>query len=301
VRAEGRVSIHYGPVEGHYPDGRPWHLRAPNYAITALRAGPLASGTIVRPRLAPALFGLGLLEAVPAEEIARPNTADPGEPAWRVRAGHRQIGRFGWQAITVSIREQTTRAFAREMGITSSDVPIDDCTPSEVDCLAQPNGGTPEVSPELLDALLAFQRWLAVPESPVHETYPEAERTFLQLGCASCHRPVLHPTLADASGHPVTVRIAPYTDLKVHDLGPELADRTVSGEIVRSRWRTAPLWGLGYRISREHFPTFLHDGRARSAEEAILWHKGEGSVAREAFENLPVEQRDRLLHWLETL
>jgi CxxC motif-containing protein (DUF1111 family) len=99
----------------------------------------------------------------------------------------------------------------------------------------------------------------------------------------------------------VTVRIAPYTDLKVHDLGPELADRTVAGEIVRSRWRTAPLWGLGYRISREHFPTFLHDGRARSAEEAILWHKGEGSTAREAFENLPVEQRDRLLHWLETL
>jgi CxxC motif-containing protein (DUF1111 family) len=288
IKAEGAVKIHFQAMAGRYPDGNAWELRVPHYELAVLR-GPIAATTIVRPRLAPALFGVGLLEAVSGHEIVGTTSAGP-------------IGRFGWQSTTVSIRDQTTRAFAREMGITSTDVPKDDCTASESDCLAQPNGGVPEVSSELLDAVLAFQTWLAVPESPERdEDNALGASLFARVGCDACHRPRVGVKLEDADGHPVDAIIEPYSDLRLHDLGDGLADQDNSGRSVASRWRTAPLWGLGYRLHRESFPTFLHDGRARSSEEAILWHAGEGSDARRAFERLTVDQRRALLQFLAAL
>ena len=107
--------------------------------------------------------------------------------------------------------------------------------------------------------------------------------------------------LANAAGVAQSGEIEPFTDLRVHDLGPGLADRTIAGESVPSRWRTAPLWGLSYRLRLESAPTFLHDGRARSIEEAILWHAGEADTARNNFEHLPDEQRQHLLRWIEML
>jgi len=277
---EGVATVHYESFSGRYPDGSPWSLRVPQYRLTQLRYGLLSPHTIVKPRLAPALFGVGLLDA-----------ADGAKE----QSSH---GRFGWQASAVSIRDQTARAFAREMGLTSSDIQHDDCTATQTTCLKQPNGGTPEVSAELFDAVLTFQRWLAVPASPT----PQARSgTFVQLGCAECHRAERSIKLSDSGGQPVEAVIAPYTDLRLHDLGDGLADQTVAGKRVATKWRTAPLWGLGYRMSLESHPTFLHDGRARSAEEAILWHDGEAASARDHFERLPAAERTALLHWLETL
>jgi CxxC motif-containing protein (DUF1111 family) len=281
---EGVVMIRYEESTGRYPDGATWSLRVPHYTFTKLSFGPLASQTIVKPRLAPALFGVGLLDAAGAE---------PGSSAH---------GLFGWQASALSVRDQTARAFAREMGLTSTDIGQDDCTPVETDCLHQPNGGSPEVSDDLFDAVQSFQRWLAVPASP--SPHPAADpdaKVFTQLGCAACHQPRLPVILTDAAGKNVSEMIAPYTDLHVHNLGDRLADENVAGQKVASKWRTAPLWGLGYRMSFERFPTFLHDGRARSAEEAILWHDGEAASARDHFETLPAPQRKAFLHWLETL
>jgi CxxC motif-containing protein (DUF1111 family) len=107
--------------------------------------------------------------------------------------------------------------------------------------------------------------------------------------------------LTDSHGRAATATIEPYTDLRLHDLGAALADESVAGQKVFSRWRTAPLWGLGYRMALECDPTFLHDGRARSVEEAILWHDGEAANAKSYFEHLPATQRRQFLHWLETL
>jgi CxxC motif-containing protein (DUF1111 family) len=269
VWPEGTVMIHYEDTTGRYPDGSAWHLRVPRYTFTDLRYGPLASQTIVKPRLAPALFGAGLLDATDA-------------------VPHNQ-GRFGWQATALSVRDQTARAFAREMGLTSTDIPHDDCTAAESACVQQPNGGSPEVSDDLFGAVVSFQQWLAVPASPSPHPTPDVdEQIFAHLGCAACHQPRVGA-------------IAPYTDLRLHDLGTRLADCDVAGHKVASKWRTAPLWGLGYRVSFERFPTFLHDGRARSVEEAILWHDGEAAGARQKFEHLTAEQRKAFLHWVETL
>jgi CxxC motif-containing protein (DUF1111 family) len=123
---------------------------------------------------------------------------------------------------------------------------------------------------------------------------------FVDIGCADCHLPSL-PVEPSEGGPKTSGAIAPYTDLRLHDLGIDLADEDVRGKRVDSRWRTAPLWGLGYRLRLESHPTFLHDGRARSAEEAILWHGGEGASSRRKFEELSPAQRAVLLSWLETL
>lgn len=328
MQPEGSVSIRYGVREGHYADGTRWQLRVPTYQLSALRYGPLAPDTVIRPRMAPALFGDGLLEAVPAQAILQPppgrdGAPASGVPAWQWVAGQRVLGRFGWQGTSISIRDQVEKAFSREMGLTTRDAPRDDCTAAEQDCRRQPSGGQPEISDELLDAVVQFTRWLAVPANPgaagvaalsgaaapagpvgrtgASGTAVPVDPAFVALGCAGCHRPRLPVEFADAAGHTLHARIAAYTDLRLHDLGAGLADRDASGRIVPSRWRTAPLWGLGYRLGRERFPTLLHDGRARSLEEAILWHDGEARDAREAFERLPADQRAALLRWLASL
>jgi CxxC motif-containing protein (DUF1111 family) len=284
VPPEGVAMIRYEEISGHYPDGSAWSLRAPHYTLTNLRYGPLSPQTIVKPRIAPALFGAGLLDAASVDH------------------DHGAHGRFGWQASALSVRDQTARAFAREMGLTSADMRSDDCTKAETACQQQPSGGSPEVSDDIFNAVLSFQRWLAVPASPTPHTIPDRDaNTFTKLGCIGCHQPQLQVGLTDDTGKDVPAVIAPYTDLHLHDLGSRLADENVAGKKVTSKWRTAPLWGLGYRMSLERFPTFLHDGRARSAEEAILWHDGEAAGARTSFEHLSAPERKAFLHWLETL
>jgi len=116
----------------------------------------------------------------------------------------------------------------------------------------------------------------------------------------SCHVPTLpvgpasHPAISETVIHP-------YTDLLLHDLGPELSDGMPEGEAAASEWRTAPLWGMGLAERVDGYRFLLHDGRARTPEEAILWHGGEASASREAFRRLPAPARQELLSFLESL
>jgi CxxC motif-containing protein (DUF1111 family) len=269
---EGRVTIRYDAATGHYPDGAEWHLRKPRYVLSQLQRGPLSPRTVVQPRLAPALFGIGAFERV--------LDAPPG--------------RFGWQGASTSVRDQTTKAFSHDMGLTTGDRPADDCTASETECRAAANGGTPEVAQELLEAVVEFQLALALPArapQPLATTGPAAA-LFASTGCAACHRPTLRTDVGT---------IAPYTDLSLHDLGSRLADRDAVGRTVPTRWRTAPLWGMAYRLQTDREHTFLHDGRARSIEEAILWHDGAAALAKRRFVQLTPERRSELLRWIGSL
>jgi CxxC motif-containing protein (DUF1111 family) len=308
AQVEGAVTVRYTESSGYYyPFGGRWTLRAPHYQLVRLSHGPLAPDTVIKPRLAPALFGVGLLDAVP-EAAIDDGAAEPGgeknagAPAWHSRQGKRSIGRFGWQASAISVRDQTTIAFAREMGLTSTDRPDDDCTPAEANCPKHPDGASPEVSEELLSAVVAFVRTLAVPESAAHAASDATgSALFANIGCGACHRSEMTVQRPRADGTLVSSVIAPYTDLRLHDLGTELADETVSGGRVKSLWRTPPLWGMGYRVKEERYPTFLHDGRATSLEEAILWHSGEAAYSKYKFMKLGPRAREELLRWLATL
>lgn len=284
-RPEAVVFIRYREHSGRYPDGSPWTLREPRYEITELRYGALAASTVLKPRLAPSLHGAGLLDAVPADAIVA------GAPASKAPSG-----RFGWQASASSLHEQTEIAFAREMGLTSAGQPKDDCTALQADCISAAAGGTPEVPAELIAALMEFQRWLAVPAMTASDVNGRGGELFGSVGCAACHRPSL-PVVSEA----VTGSIRAYTDLRVHHLGEALDDRDVAGRPVRTLWRTAPLWGVGYVSRPGRQETFLHDGRARTLEEAILWHDGDARPARLAFERLSRTERETLLGWMASL
>src|SRR5262249_6544022 len=157
------------------------------------------------------------------------------------------------------------------------DQPYDDCTSAEVDCLRSRTGGSPNLSPDSISAVLAYVSALGAPESPQpSEQFSSGLKLFTDLGCAACHRPELPVDLTEAwNGGQTQHVISPYTDMGLHDLGIEMADQTATGARVPTKWRTAPLWGLGNRVKSRQSATFLHDGRARSVEEAILWHSGE--------------------------
>lgn len=300
---EGRVTVRYRERHGRYPDGTPFTLRVPRYLITHLGYGPLAPRTLIEPRLAPSLFGVGWLARVPAAAIVAPPraiaasaTAPFGTFSVRWRAGREQVGRLGWQGTSVSVRDQTTKALERDMGVTSREYPGDDCTSAEAACRGRSRRDIPEISSELVDALVAYQLSLARPGA-VAPRPPDP--TFMRLGCAACHRPRLPVSLSGGEGTSRSAWIAPYTDLRLHFLGMALDDRDASGHPVLTRWRTAPLWNLADRRHTGHM--LLHDGRARSIEEAILWHGGEADAARARFMRLTPVERRRLLEWLRRL
>ncbi|MFT3904871.1 MAG: di-heme oxidoredictase family protein [Steroidobacteraceae bacterium] len=275
---EAVIDIEYRARNGRYADGTSWQLREPHYRITKLVNGPLAARTLIKPRLAPALFGVGLLQAVPAQ------------------AG-RSAERFGWQGAAHSVEDQTARAFSREMGLSSAQRPHDDCSAAQSACRTAPDGGEPEVSSEFMAALVAFQQWLAVPLAAVPALPTErGAALFADSGCVACHAPSL--PLPGIDG---LTQIHAYTDLRRHDLGAALADQRVDGSRVASRWRTAPLWGMANALRPNRSLGLMHDGRARSIEEAILWHDGEAYAARQRFEQLPAAQRAILCEWIARL
>ncbi|MEZ5456579.1 MAG: di-heme oxidoredictase family protein [Lysobacteraceae bacterium] len=276
--AEGQVVLRYRMREVRFPDGAIVSLREPSYQLQGPRIAALPPQTVLKPRMASPLFGSGLLDAVPLSAFASDQDSS---------------GRFGWQAGTRSVRDQTAKAFSREMGLHSADYPIDDCG-DDTACVNAPEGGEPEVSEDFLQALTRFQSLLAVPQADALDGKAEAEgvRLFRRTGCAACHLPSL-----PVEGIDGIHQIAAYTDLRRHDLGDDLADRRIDGVVVESRWRTAPLWGIAH-LPRGGQPGLMHDGRARSVEEAILWHAGEADAARAAFMDLSGTRRAQLLDWI---
>lgn len=306
-KPEGTPYLRYTERQGRFADGTAWSLRVPELAFPDLGRGALDPSTVIRPRLAPAAYGVGLLAAVPDEAIAA--VADPadrngdgisGRVAYEARPAGMAVGRLGWQATAVSVREQTSRALARDMGLSSAGMDPRDCAGPTTDC-GDATAGAPEVVGELLDALVLFQELLAVPATGAADAPVAGAEAFHHLGCDDCHRQSLPVRLPAASGPPVSGVIQAYTDLLLHDLGPGLADRTAGGAVTTTEWRTAPLWGQRAGMRPGRTPFLLHDGRARTVAEAILWHDGEAAEARRRFERLPRADRDTLTRWVESL
>jgi CxxC motif-containing protein (DUF1111 family) len=290
---EGQVEVSWTLRHGRHADGSQWTLREPHYSLTHLLYGPLPASTILRPRIGPQVYGAGLLESVPRKALQETRRLQP-----RALRGELPAGRFGWLAQARDVEDQTARAFAREMGLTSRVRPQDDCTTTQLACRRSPQGGEPEVSDEFLQAVLTFQRELPVPARAVLP--PEVESAgralFDATGCSSCHVEALPAVLDDKPA-----RIDAFTDLLVHDLGDALADRRADGRVVTTRWRTAPLWGIAYSLQPDGRIALLHDGRATSIEEAILWHGGQARTSQEAFSGLSAQDRALLLRWVGSL
>ncbi|MBL7249014.1 di-heme oxidoredictase family protein [Alloalcanivorax marinus] len=304
VPAEGRVIVHWRTEQGRYADGKNWRRQAPDYEFQALSHGPLGPEAAFSVRGAAALDGVGALARIPAAVVlARADAEDRdgdgirGRPNWIVEDGEPRLGRFGWKANHPDLESQIAAALINEQGISTSRRPESGCAPPQKRCQAAPNGGEPEMADDDLAALVAFVAGLA-PPAPVagHDPAGHGAALFRALGCAACHQPSIEWR---EQGQPV--RLAPYTDLLLHDLGEGLADHRPDQHAGGREWRTTPLWGLG-RARRAGLPAcYLHDCRARPLEEAILWHGGEAAASRDAFTTLPAPRRRTLLDFLEGL
>jgi CxxC motif-containing protein (DUF1111 family) len=268
--AEGRLVLREEKQPFRYPDGGKAELRRLIPTVAEPGFGPVTAPASLR--LAPPLFGLGLLEQAGA--------------------------RFGWKGDQPDLAHQTAGAFRLDIGMSTPIYPEHwgDCTPAQNECRAGPHGDSPEfegleIPSQMLDLIVVYLRGLPPPDAPKPDR--KGDKLFAQTGCAACHSPTL--SLQDRF-------IAPYSDLRLHDMGPGLADEVPGAAATGSDWRTPPLWGLrDAPKDPQGRLNLLHDGRARSVEEAVLWHGGAAEDAKRRFVNLPAERRRALLRFVGSL
>ncbi len=298
-------------------------LRAPNYQFESGQPATFSG------RIAPNLNGLGLLEAIPEADILAledPNDADGDGISGRANrvpdpvTGEQRLGRFGYKAATASVKHQVSVAFNTDMGVMTAMAPTPDCGSEQSGC----GSATVEIAEEHVDHLVKYVSLLGVrPQRDYNDPQVlQGEQLFAQVGCVDCHTPT-HTTsefapLAELRNQ--TIR--PYTDMLLHDMGPGLADSLGEGQASGAEWRTAPLWGVslskcvtggvtgprgwdafgldGYETCSPS-ENYLHDGRARTLDEAIRWHGGEGQASNDAYQALSTGQRDALLRFVESL
>ena len=302
ARPEATVSTSYVSVEGRYPDGTRYRLRRPVHRVSRAVKAALSA------RIPPTLVGIGFLEAVAPSEIL--GWADPEDRdkngisgrASRLRSG--QLGRFGWRAQQPSIPGQVAAALSEDMGIATSAHPYAGCAEQTAAC-RRPHS-SPEITDEDFQRLIDYLRSLAPPAARPHTAESRrGARLFASIGCADCHRPDMETPKVlgiNGPGGLSAKRIHPYSDLLLHDMGPGLADDGVDEPLVaRTEWRTAPLWGLGLLRTVNGGMRLLHDGRARTFEEAILWHGGEAAATVRRFVGLSSTERSDLVAFLRRI
>lgn len=305
---EADVAIAYTNIVGYYADGNSYQLRVPSYTIQNPYQ-PIASGVMLSPRIAPPVFGLGLLEAVPEQTIlgfSDPNDADgdgiSGKPnyVWNVPAQSMSLGRFGWKCGAPNLLQQSAGAYNQDMGVTNYLFPQESAFGQ-----AQADGLTddPEVADSILYSVAFYVRSLAVParRNVTDAQVQRGKALFTAAKCASCHQPMMRTEVNVAFPQISNQLIFPYTDLLLHDMGAGLADNRPDYDATGQEWRTPPLWGLGLTQTVNGHQYFLHDGRARSLEEAILWHGGEADGSKNHFINMPQTDRDALIAFLKSL
>ena len=312
VPPEMRIHISWETVSGKYDDGTSYELKKPVFTFSGFAFGPLGPQAMISPRVASQVIGLGLLDAVYDNDILK--RADPddkdgdgisGRANWVPDpvTGKLALGRFGWKANQPSVLAQDAAAAFGDMGLTTTLHPEQNCMPSQTACRAAPHGGEPEISDVFLEKLVFYSKTLAVParRDPESAQIIAGSKLFASAGCAACHTPTM------TTGHkadPISLAnqtFHPFTDLLLHDMGPELADGRPDYLATGNEWRTPPLWGIGLISQVNDHQQLLHDGRANGVAEAILWHGGEAAAARDRFKALGARERADLVAYVNSL
>lgn len=295
---DGSASIvNWKEISGTYGDGTPFTLRRPVYEFAG---GAPAAYSV---RLTPPLVGMGLLEAVSERDVlalADPQDANQDGISGRpqivtdAETGQPRLGRFGYKGAQPTLKQQIAHALNSDMGVTTS-------------VFARTDGAAGDEKPELADGDLAnLTRYAATLGVSARRDLedPEAlrgEGLFAQANCSACHA----PSFTTCAFHPLaelrSQNIQPYTDLLLHDMGGGLADNMGEAAATGSEWRTPPLWSIGLTAGVSGGEAYLHDGRARTLEEAILWHGGEAEKSKESFRTMPATDRAALVRFLKSL
>ena len=284
-----------------------------NKAIPGFSPENIPPGASRSTFMAPANTGLGFLEAIPDADILKMSDPDDkdndgisGVPNWvelpdfvkpadnAISKEGKYLGRFGRKAGAHNLLNQTVNAYNQDMGIVTSYSPHDTYSGKELDAEV-PNG-------EVEDLVFYLHTLKAPIQRNADATDVKAgKQLFINIQCGTCHRPSLKT--GDSYIKALAYKeFAPYTDLLMHDMGKELDDIYTEGTAKTSEWRTTPLWGLGLSKDSQGGNMFLlHDGRAKSIEEAILYHGGEAQKSREKYKALNATEKQQLITFLESL
>ena len=308
VTPEGKLSKTAVEQIVSFLDGATVKLEKPVYAI-ADPYMPLPGNVLISPRTPPAVHGLGLIEAIPeanilalADETDANGDGISGKPnrVWDVLGQKISLGRFGWKAEMPTGGQQAADAAHNDMGLTNYYFPEEHCS-GQSNCV---NGlqTTLDVDKETTDLFAFYFQTVAVPAQRNYDQ-PDVVRgklLFEQLNCTGCHVPK-HQTGDHAIAALSHQTIFPYTDLLLHDMGEGLADNRPTYAANGYEWRTPPLWGIGLTQVVNPKATFLHDGRAKTLEEAVLWHGGEAETSKEGYRQLSQQDRNALIAFLNSL
>jgi CxxC motif-containing protein (DUF1111 family) len=296
-KPEADVELSWQESSGKYGDGTAYKLRSPVAQITLQDGKPLPPDVLTTLRVPTPVFGRGLMEAIPEQTIIA--LADPedknndgisGRPnmVWDATKQAVTLGRFGHKASIPNLLEQTALAYVNDIGVTSPLFPEKD--------------GSSDIDDKTLKAATFYSQTLAVPARTMVDDpdVKRGEKLFSQANCGACHiaelRTGKHEIKALANQ-----TIYPYSDMLLHDMGLSLADGRPDFAATGTEWRTPPLWGLGLTQTVLPYSGYLHDGRARTVEEAILWHGGEAEKSKQAFRTMSKSDRDALLRFLNSL
>lgn len=311
VEVDGSAELEWHERELALLDGSRIYLRRPIVRFVKSNRGVLDDGTVTSLRASPAVFGLGLLEAVSESDIIRASSANKYAESgisgrinwiWNQTAERYEVGRFGWKAAKSSVRSQIAGALLDDIGITNPSLQNESSQNGRRH--VNPEGTVSEIDEREFGALVFYIQTLAVPargDRPSPDVLQGA-RLFSDAHCTKCHTPILRTGSDHAIAELNNQMINPYTDLLLHDMGIDLADQRPESMATGREWRTPPLWGLGLAElvsgGEEHY---LHDGRARTLSEAIMWHGGEGSISRDAFGAMDADERHALVVFLRSL
>lgn len=311
VPYEAKPKIEYENITILYPDGTEVILKKPlsgvENQLTDLQYGDMDKNVSVSQRLAPALIGLGLLEQITDEQILANEDIDDRDEdgisgkANRVFSHKHQgfsVGRYTWKASAATVIDQSAAAASNDMSLTNPYYPNENCTTNQKECLEAPKGDavhgkhTFDLPLHRLEAIAFYLNNLKISRSTITEK--EGEKLFAEIGCVKCHI----PSFSLANGY----EIKPFSDILLHDMGKGLSDGRTEFEATAQEWRTTPLWGIGkYKLALGKEPELLHDGRAKTVEEAILWHCGEAQKVKKNFMNLSKKQRDSIIRYIGEL
>lgn len=283
-----------------YPDGKKVVLSKPNVIFEKLNYGKLPKNINISLRYSPALIGMGAIDKIKDEDILKyedefdtNQNGISGKANWVYSKKDLSIklGKFNHKASMPSLIEQIALAANEDMGLTNAFYETKSCTKNQKECLNAPRGRDIDLPFERLDAIRTYLSYLQIPNIKVKQK--QGEELFHQIGCISCHRPSY---VVDEK------RITPYSDFLLHDLGKEMGDGRSEFSASGDEWRTMPLWGISInkQILKDKV-RFLHDGRARNVEEAILWHGGEAQEIKNKFVHLEKEKREKIIQFLEEL
>ena len=298
---EGRIHVSYQNVYGKYDDNTSYELQRPEYRLSNLQYGDLDKDVNIAPHIGLALIGLGYIEMIKISDIlANEDIEDKnkdgisGKANWvyNPETNSTELGRFTWKAASASVKQQVANAAHNDMSLSNPLYPGDNCTQTQIECLkAKSLSKEFDLPMKRLNAIAFYLKTLKIPAQRKSKHFEEGEKIFKTIGCIKCH--ISSFILSDGN------TIHPYSDLLLHDMGDELSDGHTMFKADENEFRTPPLWAIGlYKIVSAEI-ALLHDGRARTIEEAILWHGGEASKSKVAFKSLSQNKRRYLVAFLK--